>query len=897
MLPVALPTRSKTVLRRLIMPDLPGILDLAVVHAITTLLALPGGEVVVGVLASLLLGLGGWSLMLYREIGRRRRTEAALRQEQHRLRQALSAVCDAPWELDATSGAFLHSDAWRSLLGYGPRQHGHDTHGADEVRTLESLLHPDDAPRLRAALDAVLHGTAEALAQELRFRHADGHWHWLLLRGAPALPTLPGRAARDQHSRLLLHGGLLDVHTQVESRTALQAHLQHLIRVLQALPLHVYWKDEHLQLEGSNDRPMLAHENAPEHPAGDPAGEALCRADPRRELLERQVLATGTPVQDLHEFALPPPPGHEATAARHATRTLEVRLLPLPDAHGQPRGVLGLCQDVTQRLALERELHAAKQHADEASAAKSRLLAAMSHEIRTPMNAILGMAEMLRETPLDREQEGFVQVLSTSGEALMAIINNILDLSRAESGHMQPERAPYRPAELLNRLRDLFALRCKAKGVRLEFVLDPALPDLLQGDALRLQQVLTNLLENAAKFTQVGSIRVQATLLRQRQQSVEVLFEVADTGPGIPESRQQAVFEDFVQADESTTRQYGGSGLGLALCRELTRLMGGRLWLESEIGQGSTFFLALQFELPPADAATSPVLGKPAPGGAHKTDGRALPASPPSQVADTCHVLLVEDSEYNAFVVASYLKGTTCRVTLARNGEEGLQAFGRGGFDLVLMDMQMPVMDGYTATRAIRELESTRGLPPTPVLAMTAHTMDEHREQSLAAGCSAHLPKPVSRRDLLVAIERFTGKQVLRGASPADQVELPGSGTLPAAVLSTEETCSLPPTMSAVQDGSPIPICVDPELKGLAPTFLQAIRSKIAPFRRSLTAQDMEPLARLGHQLKGEGAAFGFPILGDVGARLEQAARREDAAAAAAMLSRLQDVLDRIVMV
>ncbi|WP_051286373.1 hybrid sensor histidine kinase/response regulator [Megalodesulfovibrio gigas] len=836
--------------------------DLPAVRAIVAFLAYPEGEALTGVLIGLLLGLGVWALMLYREIGRRRRTEAALRQEQDRLRQTLAAACDASWELDAENGVFSPREAWRSMLGYGPRQ------DADTVRTFEALLHPEDRPRLQEAVQAVVRGDAPGMAVEIRLMNAAGQWQWTCCRGAPILRDGQGRVLR-------LGGGLTDIHARKDAAAACRAGVRKLDAVLKTLPLHLYWKDAALRLDGCNGWSLLDQTA----PLRQDACSRAWQPDPRRELLERQVLATGVPVLDLHEVT------HPETGEGH---TVQVHLLPLPGDGPQPGGVLGMCHDVTQRLALERDLQFAKQKADAANLAKSRLLAAMSHEIRTPMNAILGMAEMLRETRLDREQEGFVQVLTTSGESLMAIINNILDFSRAESGQMQPEHAPFRPAEVLTRLRDLFALRCQTKGLRLEFILDPALPDLLLGDALRLQQILSNLLENAVKFTSAGSLRVQATLLRQQEQGAEVLFEVADTGPGIPESRQQAVFEHFVQVDESTTRQYGGSGLGLALCRELARLLGGQLWLESEVGQGSTFFLALGFGVPPSDMADSA-----------SAAARRRPSAPGvPATADTCHVLLVEDSEFNAFVVASYLKGTACRVTIASNGEEGLKAYAKGTFDVVLMDMQMPVMDGYTATRAIRDLEAAEGLPVTPVLAMTAHAMDEQRERSLTAGCSAHLAKPVSRRDLLQAIARFTGKQVLRGAAvAAESLEIDAGSAGMLEALPPQDTCPIVEADAIMQDGSPIPVCVDPELKDLAPTFLQAIQSKISPFRRALLPEDMEALSRLGHQLKGEGAAFGFPILGELGAQLEGAALRGDSDGAAAVLDRLQDVLDRIVMV
>ncbi|GAB7082046.1 hybrid sensor histidine kinase/response regulator [Megalodesulfovibrio paquesii] len=830
-----------------------------------------GSETAAILLFVLLLGLAAGAVLLHRELGRRRSTEAALRQEADRLRTLVAAVVDAPWEFDTISDDFTHSQAWRPLLGYPPRQPGKP----DAPHSLLALVHPEDAASFRSALTGVLQGQALRLDLLLRCKNATGSWQWCRLRGAPSQVGPTGQVLR-------LTGGLLDVDTGMQTENSLREQLHLLELALQDLGLHVYWKDASLRQLWSLGPPPL--------PALPALYGAAGRSDPRRELLERQALATGAPMVNVVDVK-------DAQGGAH---NIELRFMAVPDAQGRARGVLGVCQDVTARQRMTRELQEASRQAREADQAKSRFLAAMSHEIRTPMNAILGMAEVLGTTRLDREQEGFVQVLRTSGESLMAIINNILDLSRAESGRMLLEKAPFRPADLLSRLRDLFTQRCQAKGLRLECILDPGLPDRLLGDSLRLQQILSNLLENAVKFTQQGSIRVQATLLRQQDSTVEVLFEVADTGPGIPESKQDLVFHRFVQADTSTTRQFGGSGLGLALCRELTRLLGGRIWLESEPGQGSTFYLALELELPEdtglrTSATTS--THAPPPG---EPELENLPSSARTP-SGTCRILLVEDSEFNAFVVASYLKGTPCRVTVAQNGEEGLRLFGEHRFDVVLMDMQMPVMDGYTATRAIRELEAVEGLPPTPVLAMTAHALEEERDRSLQAGCSAHLTKPVTRQELLDAIGRHVGLE-LRGVTAE-------FGLVPP-ISPHEPVCQIPPADGEYpQDGSPIPVCVDPELKSLAPTFLQSVRTKIAPYRTGpstepstgpdagLNAAQAEALVRLGHQLKGEAAAFGFPPLGILGARLEQAARSGDTAAVTTLLDRIQDVLDRIVVV
>jgi signal transduction histidine kinase len=444
-----------------------------------------------------------------------------------------------------------------------------------------------------------------------------------------------------------------------------------------------------------------------------------------------------------HLYEHPSETSHDEIALRDG-RTMERLSAPVVLKTGEPRGRVWFFRDVTGQRQNRLALEAAKEAAEAASRAKSVFLANMSHEIRTPLHGVLGTLQLMETTNLSDEQRGLLTAAEQSATSLFQIIGDILDLSKVEAGRVELEHLPMALRELLSSVWSSLEAGAREKGLRLELRIDESVPAWVSGDAGRLRQVLTNLLGNAIKFTSEGGVTLSAAASDEPSAvgHVRIEFCIRDTGIGIPEQAMEKLFTPFSQADSSTTRRFGGTGLGLSIARSLVELMGGRLWVTSEDGRGSEFRFTAAFPLVDAERRPS-ASPQPSTGAPPRFSGRAL---------------IVEDNRINQLVGKVMLEQVGFEVDLAENGEAALERLAAAPYRVVLMDCQMPVMDGYTTTREQRRREQAGGAARHCIIALTANVQPSDIEACLQSGMDDYLPKPLSKDALYLVLQKHLAR-------------------------------------------------------------------------------------------------------------------------------------------
>jgi PAS domain S-box-containing protein len=732
---------------------------------------------------------------------------------------------DERWKLDFVSPAIEALSGWPAADFLG----------------LETVAHPEDAPELRKAIEAAIAGR-KPYSLEYRIRHADGGERWVYDNGQAVLD--------ERGAPAYLVGSMFDVTERHRTNEALRL------------------RDEFFKALFENGGVGIM--------SNDDQGRFIEVNDTSLEFfgVERKDLLGQTLIGYTH-------PDHRARAAEQIRKLIsgevdhwrweklflrkdgeerwgDVAASAIRGPDGHFISGITVLVDITARKRQEDELRKVREAAEAANRAKSAFLATMSHEIRTPMNAILNTAAFALETELTQQQREYMTVIGTAARGLLALINHILDFSKIEAEKLELESAPFALMEVLHEVTQIFRANVLETGIELVIHAGSDVPRTLVGDAHRLRQVLINLVGNAFKFTERGEVRIHVKRGSASDGLVELRFSVRDSGIGIPKEQQGQLFQAFSQADSSTTRRYGGTGLGLAISLRLARLMGGDLSLESELGMGSTFTLTARFgvvaalsEVPIPAADLAGQLAAPAPSSAGAGEFTGL------------RVLVAEDNEANRFVATELLSRLGFDIDVAVDGAQAVKMALEKSYACVLMDVQMPQMDGIEATRQIRADPLGAALP---IIAMTANAMKGDQEVFLAAGMNDYVPKPIDRNALLEALRR----QVVRTPKRA----VPDGGP-PDGVPPDVEPPSMPGALAGVDvQGAYARLGVSRETLGrLLARFAQGLPRGLAVLASAVKARDHDAVRLHAHSLSGSAGTLAVDRLRWAAAALEAAGR------------------------
>ena len=765
----------------------------------------------------------------------RKMAEAALRESEARHRtliEQLPAIIYTA-DLNPESPTRYVSPQIKDILGFTPAE------WLDDPNLWIEQVHPDDRPGVLAAVEKVQSST-ESYSSEYRAIRRDGEIIWL---------RDTAKTVYDVHNNPLFMQGLtLDITEQRQAEET-RARLAAIVDSSGDAIIGVGMDSRIMSWNAGAER-MCGYE------AKEIIGRSTLKVVPSTLRDERMIL--------YDELIRTDEVIHNETIWKHKDGHLidvALTISPIKGADGLA-GFAIIARDITDRKLAEAELAQARDAALESSRLKSEFLATMSHEIRTPMNGVIGMSELLIDTPLDETQREFVDTINNSAQALLTIINDILDFSKIEAGHISIAIETMSIADLVASVVSLMRARARSKQLSLLTEISADVPALLAGDTIRLRQVLLNLIGNAVKFTHEGSVSMRVELDRREADMLVVRFLVSDTGIGIPAAAQARMFQPFTQADGSVTRKYGGTGLGLAISRKLVELMGGEIGFESTEGKGTTFWFTARVGVveDASQAVGIPKAQAPAPAG--KGCGR---------------ILLVEDNPVNVQIALRQLQRLGYSADVANNGYQALDRLfaNEHEYCMVLMDCHMPEMDGFTAARAIREHESAVDLP---IIAMTASALQSDREACQAAGMNDFLAKPVQVAELGRMIERW----VRPAATPAAEV--------PASRLAAEVPASRLFDLRILEELRSFDTGDVTMFDELMRTYLEEVQMQISAIREAHSADDMIGLANVAHRLRGSSAYFGATRLAELCVELEHAGRSGKRQAARTLAAEVEHI-------
>ncbi|MBF0268728.1 MAG: PAS domain S-box protein [Alphaproteobacteria bacterium] len=761
-----------------------------------------------------------------------RRTLELARQGEERYRSIFTGTSVGIVLIDADGRMLEFNQAWALTLGYE----------AETLRKMKWQDIPAPAERVAnwAAVERLLKGELQRLELEMSFHHHDGSLRWADLN-LSRVADVGGRtrvlcAALDITSRRKSEEEL----KQSQERLAHQLKFQELL--LDSIPLPVFVKDSSgryialnqafcrfLGKDGGEIRGRTVYEIAPSDLA-----RVYHQAD--LDLMQRggkQVYETSVETKEE---------GRRQVMFHKAVFTL-------PD--GKVGGIIGLVLDITDRKALEEKLSLAKERAESSVRSRTEFLAVMSHEIRTPMNGLMGMIQLLESSELSPRQQNFIRIMRGSCEALLALLDDILDATKLDTGHFVFERIDFDLKHLVENLGQLMSVRAEEKGLTFGVEIPPAI-GWVKGDPGRLRQILLNLVGNAVKFTQSGGVKIKLEVPEESDGNQMIRFSVIDTGIGIPEASLKSIFAPFTQADSSIARRFGGTGLGLAIAKRLVEGMGGVIGASSRPGEGSVFHFMLPF-----------LTGEP--GQAETSIARRLPTG--------LAVMVVDDVEINRLVAGGLLELDGHKVIHAASGEEALAKLVGQPVDVVFMDLLMPEMDGYETARRIRALPVDQ-LARLPILAMTANVHHSDRERAEAAGMNGFLPKPLNLNDI-----RATLSSLSAGGGGARPMGAPDQTSLEAASLLDQEKLALWFSTFGAD-----------KLKELIGTYRTSSADNFRGLSAALDAKDVSQVGRVAHKIAGAAANLGFSALYRQGISAENAAKGGQDAEALHLAQAMADI-------
>ena len=816
------------------------------------------------------------TLTMVTDISDRRLAELALRHSNQRLASVFNAVTNGLVVFDAAGNIVECNAAASRMLGRAA------AHGAGQWDGVHEDGRRFEAPEHPVALalaggqpvrGVVMGVAAPAGAAEERC--------WLSVNVEPL---------RDEYGPgSMVVASLTDITYRKKSEDALRQGEQRLQEIIQMMPIGLFIKDK--------DSRMILMNRACEQQFGYTFDE-LNNGD--YTAFHAPEDAAAFRARDLQAFAGRALIDFEETIwnpAQGAPRQLRTFKKPVYDAQGAPAYLLCMAIDISDSKATERalrelnehleervaqrtvQLEEARQQAVEASAAKGQFLAKMSHEIRTPMNGVIGMAYLALKTELEPRQRDYLEKIRFAGEHLLRIIDDILDISKIEAGKLEIDEVDFSLDHVIQTLTTVVAPKAASRGLRLTFALDPALPPVLRGDPLRLGQVLINYVNNAIKFSEQGSIEVSVRQLLADDTVCLLRFEVRDHGIGLSEAEQGKLFQAFQQADTAITREYGGTGLGLAICKQLAQLMGGEVGVQSAPGVGSTFWFTAR--LAQSARGVPELINEVNAAAAALLDSARSAAA--MQALKDARILLVEDNTFNQQIALEMLEEAGSSVCLANNGAEALDLLHQADFDCVLMDVQMPLMDGLEATRRIR---ADPALAATRVLAMTATATKDDRERCLQAGMDDFIAKPIQPALMYQTIASWLPE---RSADPA--------AADPARAARPSGRAAFRPTLAG--DPAIIDLSVLAQLLGYHPhkirkfafKFLQTTDAGFTEMEDALAAGELQKVRELGHRIKSSARAVGALGMAELCLQLEQLPATADSASARHLLDQLWSLL------